>query len=130
MAIGDDRLSTFKAAVAEHDDQTILDRFYYNQPAVMLAANKEPLLRRKIAQKFGISMRDVIVTGSAKLGFTTVAKQGRPIFSPFGDRSDIDIAIVATTLLEALAKIVRVRRGTGRLARCKRLQKISAQGMD
>jgi hypothetical protein len=47
-------------------------------------------------------MRDVIITGSAKLGFTLVPKEGRPIFSPFGDSSDIDVAIISPKLFTEL----------------------------
>ena len=32
------------------------------------------------------------------MGFTTTAKKDRPIFSPFGDKSDIDIAIISSEL--------------------------------
>src|SRR5690606_12928931 len=39
---------------------------------------------------------------SAKLGFTVVAKEKRPIFSPFGNTSDIDVAIISSSLFTEL----------------------------
>ena len=91
-------LEEFKQALVELDDQTILDRFYYARPAMKMEDDREAALRRSVATKFGVAMRDVIITGSAKIGFTTVTKDNRPIFSPFGDSSDIDVAIISSQL--------------------------------
>ncbi len=95
-----DLICEFKNALLELDDQEMLDRFYYGRPAAKLPPNTEPQLRRAISQKFQVSMRDVLVTGSAKVGFTTVPKpeKSRPIFSPFGDESDVDVAIISQEL--------------------------------
>ncbi|WP_100259720.1 hypothetical protein [Qipengyuania seohaensis] len=99
-----DQLGEFKAALADLDNQVILDRFYYSRQALMLDGDAEAQLRRSVAKNFGVAMRDVIVTGSAKLGFTIVAKEKRPIFSPFADESDIDIAIISADLFTSLWK--------------------------
>jgi hypothetical protein len=68
----------------------------------MLASDAEAALRRAVADNFEVAMRDVIITGSAKLGFTVVAKKRRPIFSAFGDTSDIDVAIISRELFTSL----------------------------
>lgn len=98
------KLDRFKAALqdAERDDQTVLDEFYYNSSSEKLTASQEARLRRAIAQKFRVAMRDVVVTGSAKLGFTTVGKRDRPAFSPFSDSSDIDVALISTPLFVSM----------------------------
>jgi hypothetical protein len=98
MTANESALSEFKASLLTLDDQSMLDRFYYGRPATMLPMGSDPLLRRSVAQMHGVAMRDVIITGSAKVGFTTVAKAARPIFSAFGDSSDIDVAIISRDL--------------------------------
>lgn len=97
-------LAEFKSALTELDDQLIMDRFYYGRPAVALTPEQESSLRREISRRFDVAMRDVLVTGSAKIGFTTVSKEGRPIFSPFGDTSDIDVVIISQPLFVKMWK--------------------------
>lgn len=91
-------LDEFRASLFALDDQRFLDRYFYNRPAVMLDETREAELRRVVARFFNVAMRDVIVTGSAKLGFTLVPKLGRPALSPFGNESDIDVAIISSPL--------------------------------
>ncbi|HET6940605.1 MAG TPA: hypothetical protein VFH89_00440 [Sphingomicrobium sp.] len=95
-------MAEFQQALLEHDDQTVLDRFYYSRPAIMLEGDREATLRRAVSNQFSVAMRDVIITGSAKLGFTVVPKEHRPTFSPFGDNSDIDVAIISSDLFTGL----------------------------
>ncbi|TAY90229.1 hypothetical protein [Rhizobium leguminosarum] len=66
-------------------------------------------LRQIVADHFGISLAEVIIVGSAKLGFTLRPKRARdsdeedrPRFSPFSDRSDVDVAIVSPTVFDAV----------------------------
>ncbi|MEP2101918.1 MAG: hypothetical protein ABJP02_10455 [Parasphingorhabdus sp.] len=92
------QFDNFKAALANSNNQTLLDRFYFGGTCAVLSSEQEAELRRLVSGKYGVNMRDVIVTGSAKLGFTTVAKIDRPIFSEFGNTSDIDIAIISEDL--------------------------------
>lgn len=89
---------TFMADLMDHDDTTMMDRYYYSGNGAILDAGNEAALRREISDRFGVSMRDVLLVGSAKLGFTIKAKPGRPEFSPFGDTSDIDVAIISSQL--------------------------------
>lgn len=91
-------MKEFTDALAARNNDRVLDEFYHVRPAAMMSAQTEGDLRHEIAQRFGVEMRDVMITGSAKLGFTLVGKAGRPPLSPFGDESDIDIAITSTQL--------------------------------
>jgi hypothetical protein len=93
-----DPAEQFKVDLSTLDDLTILDRYFYARPAAMLSNEQESSLRREVARKFQVSMRDVVVVGSAKLGFTLVGKRGRPSLSPFADTSDIDLAIISQPL--------------------------------
>jgi len=104
----DSAVASFKEALRKHDDQVVLDEFYYSSTAAALDRPQEAGLRREIAGRFNVAMRDVIVTGSAKLGFTLVGKPGRPSFSPFGDTSDIDVAIISTDLYVQLWKLLHM----------------------
>lgn len=100
MPTTEEALDEFRRALSALDDQSMLDRFYYGRPAAMLASGHDPALRRAVSSGLGVAMRDVLITGSAKLGFTTVPKptKNRPIFSPFGETSDVDVAIISREL--------------------------------
>lgn len=100
MPSPEDAIAEFKRALGDLDDQCILDRFYYGRPAAKLEPDQDPALRRAVSIGLGVAMRDVLITGSAKLGFTTVPKpkKNRPIFSLFGDTSDVDVAIISQEL--------------------------------
>jgi hypothetical protein len=56
-------------------------------------------LKSDVANHFGLHPNDVYVVGSSKLGFS-IADGKR--YRPFGDTSDIDIAIVSSGLFDAL----------------------------
>lgn len=102
----DTDLESFQLSLQASEDQVVLDEFYYSRAAAALTRQQEAALRREISRHFDVAMRDVIVTGSANLGFTLVPKPGRPSFSPFGEGSDIDIAIISTPLYVRLWKDV------------------------
>jgi len=88
-------LDEFKRDLLDLDDGRILDRYYYSGPSAILANEQVAELRRRIATEFKIPMRDVVIVGSCKLGFTLTQKDDRPPFSPFSDQSDIDVAIIS-----------------------------------
>lgn len=54
-------------------------------------------LRSKVAKKFGLHPNEVLVVGSAKLGFSIAPDQEYNLFS---DESDIDVALVSSTLFD------------------------------
>ena len=56
-------------------------------------AGQHTSLKQRIAGKFHISQADVVIVGSAKLGFS-IAPEKR--FREFGESSDIDVAIVSS----------------------------------
>ncbi len=122
-------IEAFKAALRADDDQSILDRFYYGSPAAMLTREQEAGLRRAIAVKFSVSMRDIIITGSAKLGFTIVPKPDRPAFSRFGDGSDIDVTIISTPLFLSLwSAALQFYRDQGEWSRSERFRRYLMKG--
>ena len=54
-------------------------------------------LRSKVAKKFGLHPNEVLVVGSAKLGFSIAPDQEYNLFS---DESDIDVALVSSKLFD------------------------------
>ena len=91
-------LYQFQADLMSLEDERVLDRWYYSGTSHVLNNDQTAELRRKVADFCGIAMRDVIIVGSAKLGFTLTNKPNRPVFSPFCDESDIDLAIISSQL--------------------------------
>ncbi|MCG9130032.1 hypothetical protein JT359_20790 [Candidatus Poribacteria bacterium] len=56
-------------------------------------------LRSDVADHFGLHPNEVLVVGSAKLGFSVSPKKR---YFPFGDKSDIDVALVSTVLFDKI----------------------------
>lgn len=56
-------------------------------------------LKNRVSQQFGINPAEVVVVGSAKLGFS-IAPEKRYRF--FGDSSDIDVALCSTDLFDLI----------------------------
>lgn len=94
----EENLRRFRQDIVNVDNATLVDRYYYSTSSPILSNEQQAELRRAISDHFGASVRDVILVGSAKLGFTLRHKPGRPPLSYFGDSSDIDVAIVSQEL--------------------------------
>ncbi len=54
-------------------------------------------LKSHVASKFGVHPNEVLVVGSGKLGFSIVHEKR---YRPFGDSSDIDVAIISPDLFD------------------------------
>lgn len=122
-------LSEFRSDVLSLGDQEMLDRYYYSGGAAVLMESQTAELRRTIAAHHEVPMRDVILVGSAKLGFTVTTKKDRPIFSEFGNDSDIDVAIVSERLYERYWRIAyRYWAETGDWSRVERFRKYMFRG--
>lgn len=94
----DENLDRFRQDISTEDNKTLVDRYFYSTVGPILTNEQQASLRRRISDQFSISVRDVILVGSAKLGFTLRSKPGRPPLSHFGDDSDIDVAIISSPL--------------------------------
>jgi len=95
-----EHISGVRKQIIEADDKAFIDLFYHNTESTILPADRQSLLRRRVSDNFRVSMRDVILVGSAKIGCTLTQKLDRPPLSPFSDGSDIDIAIISSRLFE------------------------------
>ena len=94
----EDNLERFRRDLAREDNTTLVDRYYYSTTGPVLSNEQQASLRRRISDHLDISVRDVILVGSAKLGFTLRNKPNRPRLSHFGDESDIDVAVISGSL--------------------------------
>jgi hypothetical protein len=67
------------------------------------------IICQKIAAAYGVSATDIhiVITGSAKLGFSLIEKKNddgtlRPRFRSFGPDSDIDVAVLSPKIFDAV----------------------------
>jgi len=100
------RISEFSKYVADANDKQVFDRYYYSGSSAVLSSEQETELRRRISDQFNISMREVFLVGSAKIGCTLTHKPKRAPLSPFGDESDVDVAIISEQLFNQYWKLV------------------------
>jgi hypothetical protein len=96
----DRRLATFRVDVTRLSNTQIIDRFFVAGEPICITRAEEVDLQRVLADQFRVQVRDVLMVGSGKLGFTMVTKENRPQFSPFSDESDIDVALISKALFE------------------------------
>jgi hypothetical protein len=104
-------LARFKADVISLPPSEVFGRYILPDPCMGATNIDQRSLRGRIASNFEIELKDVIIVGSAKLGFTLRRKrklgdeEERPVFSPFSENSDIDIAIVSDALFDKIWKL-------------------------
>src|SRR5690242_15473432 len=91
----EERLARFRADLPRLDPEDMVDKYIMLGDAYVLDGNQHLTIRSEIASRFRISTRDVVVVGSFKTGFS-IAPGKR--YNPFGDRSDIDVALVSPPL--------------------------------
>jgi len=77
-------------------DEMVRKYICFGQSAV-LDDDKYVTLKEVVAKRFDVHPTAVLMVGSAKLGFSIKPKRR---FLPFGDSSDIDVAIVSDALFE------------------------------
>ncbi len=69
----------------------------------MISENEYMALKKHISSHFDVSESQVIVVGSAKMGFSLSPKK---LYRRFNDSSDIDVVIVSSELFDAVWKKV------------------------
>ena len=98
MSIGD-RMNSFKTDLTEHPVSVMVQKYITYGDCYVLNQAKYFELKSKIATEFDLHPSQVLIVGSAKLGFSIV--EGKR-YRPFGDTSDIDVAIVSPILFDAM----------------------------
>ncbi|GKV80986.1 MULTISPECIES: hypothetical protein [Pectobacterium] len=94
-------LSDFKEFIRVNSARDAFRRFILHDDCQMIEAGQSYALKSKICDKLEVGFDNVIIVGSCKLGFSIKPAKR---FIPFGEESDIDIAIVSPHLFESVWK--------------------------
>jgi hypothetical protein len=94
----DGRIAAFRKDLELHEPPKLVQRWITHGNAAALDEERYFELKETIATKFDIHPIEVVVVGSAKLGFSIVPKKR---YRAFNDNSDIDVAIVSGKLFDA-----------------------------
>lgn len=103
-------LARFQADLRQRSAQEIYDTYVRPTECKGMPELDEAGLRAQVSDRFSVPADNVIIVGSAKVGFTLRAKPGedgepdRPAFSPVADTSDVDLAIVSDRLFDEIWK--------------------------
>lgn len=90
-----DRLTAFKDDLKVLEPRQVVQKHITFGETAVLSQTQHFGLRTAVADRFGIHPHEVVVVGSAKLGFSI--KPSRR-YGRFGDTSDIDLALVSADL--------------------------------
>lgn len=92
-----ERLVAFKSALATRTTTNIVRQFVITGTAALLSEELYFNLRSEVAERFSLHPTEVLIVGSAKLGFSIAPKKR---YRPFNDSSDVDVAIVSDRLFD------------------------------
>ena len=93
----EERLCQFKKDLTILSPIQIVRKHIISGECIILSSNQYFDLRSEIADHFELHPNEVLVVGSAKLGFSVVPKKR---YRSFGDKSDIDVALVSSKLFD------------------------------
>lgn len=94
----EERIRIFRADLLQHEVSALVQRHITFGDCFMLGAGPYHELKSRVAQKFGIHPNEILVVGSAKLGFSVVPDKR---YRPFGETSDIDVVLCSSNLFDA-----------------------------
>lgn len=92
-------IEDFKKDLDSLSSLQIFRKHVLNGGCFALTEDNHYQLREEICDFFSVEFNDVILVGSGRLGFSLKPNKR---FVPFGDDSDIDLAIVSTSLFEKI----------------------------
>jgi len=103
-------LEEFKKACIESKPDEVVDRFLIERPSYFfeqIQKDKEYEFKKDIACILGVHIRDIVIVGSGKLGFSMKPDNSNAGLYPFlafdgneDKKSDIDIAVVSSLLFD------------------------------
>lgn len=104
-------LATLKANITSREADDFVRDFILEGPCVHVDQNAIEYIRASLSDAVGITIepQEVVIVGSAKLGFGLFEKKRKneeplPRFRPFGPASDIDVAICSAKLFDSVWK--------------------------
>jgi hypothetical protein len=92
-------LEDFKADLHLLSSTQLIRKYIYNGSCNVLNDDKHYQLKEEICEHLKIEFNDVVLVGSAKLGFSIKPSKR---FAAFGEESDIDVAVVSKSLFERI----------------------------
>ena len=95
------RISKFRSDLLELELGPLVQRHITTGPSFLLDDDRYHLLRARVAAELDLHPNEVLMVGSAKIGFSIVGKQR---YRPFGEESDIDLAVVSSQLFDTFAR--------------------------
>ena len=93
------RITAFKEDLDKLSDNVMVQKHISFGESYILSSDQYFELKQDVSEKFRTHSSQVILVGSAKLGFS-IAPEKR--FRPFGDDSDLDVAIISDVLFDSL----------------------------
>lgn len=109
------RIQRFRQDVESYDDTFVVQRHITFGESYILADDQYFELKREVSVQLNIHPNQVVVVGSAKLGFS-IAPQKR--YRHFGNYSDLDLAIVSNDLFDSYwLRVFEYRENSGNWAK-------------
>lgn len=93
------RVNDFRADLRRLEMGVMVQKYLTYGSCALFTSDTYFELKRQVADQFGLHPSEVLVVGSAKLGFS-IAPTKR--YTHFNDQSDIDVALVAPHLFEQI----------------------------
>ena len=100
----------FKRDLTTLNSTQMIQKYIYSGLCSEIPDDKLFLLKAEVSEFFGVNFNDVILVGSAKLGFSIAPKK---TYNKFNDGSDIDIAIVSSKLFQEIWETASLYAKTG-----------------
>jgi len=104
-------LATLKANITSREADDFVRDFILDGPCLHIGQNEIEHIRVSLSEAVGIGIEpeELVIVGSAKLGFGLFEKKRKgaealPRFRPFGPASDIDVAICSAKLFDLVWK--------------------------
>lgn len=94
-----ERLDNFHRDLPVLDSKSIVKKHVIFGECFLLNSGDSYSLKEIIAKKFSIHESEIVMVGSAQMGFSIAP---RKLYLPFRDTSDIDIAIVSEVLFDSV----------------------------
>lgn len=124
--MNDNLVSNFRSDLAALESEQIFRKYILNNNSPTLTQHSDYQLKEEISNFFKIEFRDVVLVGSAQLGFSIKPKQ---LFRLFNDDSDIDIAIISERLFVQVWKEVYAYKKSGAYwPKCEEFVKYLSEG--
>jgi hypothetical protein len=99
----EDGIRLFRSELLHRGVDELVQRHITSGDCVALSAGLYFDLKAEVAQHFRLHVSEVLIVGSAKLGFS-IAPEKR--YRPFGETSDIDVVICSSSLFDVFWKDV------------------------